>query len=329
MAADDETDAAGLFNYYERNYLGPLVLENIESAPTQGMALFQYEARYTNGNLSRVTGYYHDSKRIKFVDTIENGRVARTQYSAPDGSVIQDKRLVWEGARLRRIESSQTTMNGNTTTVLQEFTYSGPLSIGYSAEKTYTSKNEIRSLVSTGTFTTEMRPLHIHSVLSVSFADDDFEVDEYYTYAAEGLLTDYRVVSSAYGEIQHFQYEYENGKLVRKTGVTDMGRVRRETYYQDGHEVEYNNLAGNEMRKYSDKQCMHIRQKLTFCKWESSRGDGLVDRALEAQDERIQQVATGQDSYSTSKTLILDATFVPTMDAFPHRYVERYYESRD
>ena len=326
VAADDDR-IVKRFNYYERNYFDSFILEDIENPPKQDIKLLQYEAHYRNGDLQSIVGYYHDSDQVKFIDSVENHRITRTRYFGINGGVIQDKRLVWDANRLLKIEVLEKTTSGSTTTILQRFSYNDSDRIEYYAEKTFVSKNENRSLVSTGFFNIRMQPIYISSVLSVSFADSDFQVSETYTYNSQGLLTEYRAVSDEYGEIQHYEYYYDKKRLIKKLEITDFGEFRRETIYKDGHETEYNNISGNEMKLYMEIKCLYIRDMLKFCEWESLTEDGLTNRAIEFQDERVQHVATGRESYSISKELVLDATFLPTLDAFPHRYVERYYES--
>ena len=150
-----------------------------------------------------------------------------------------------------------------------------------------------------------MQPVYISSVLSVSPEGGDFRVYETYDYDSHGLLTDYRAISEAYGEIQHFEYYYDDEKLVKKVETAKLSDVRRETYYRHGHEIEYNNISGK-MRLYSDTRCTTIRNQLKFCEWESiTRNGGLTNRAVEYQDQRVQQIATGSGSFSTSRSLSL------------------------
>ena len=325
--AADHAETIKHFNYYERSYFGSFLLDTIENAPTQGIELLQYEAHYKNDNLQSIIGYYHGSEQVKFIDSIENQRITRTQYFDPDGAIIQDKRLVWDGNRLIEIDISKKTIkSGNTIKILQRFSYVDSDRIEYEAEKTFVSKSQIRKLVSTGYFNTRLQPVYRTSVLSISIADEDAKVNETYTYNAQGLLTEYRAEVEGYGETQRFEYFYDNAALIKMVEIANFGEFRRETIYKDGHEIEYNNISGNEMKLYMDVRCIYIRKKLKFCEWYSkysSTRDGLVNRAVEFQDQRVQQIATGSGSYSTSKTLILNYSFEPSIDAFPYRYMER------
>jgi hypothetical protein len=68
------------YNYYHRNSDGTFVLEQINVSET-GVVLFLYKAGYDKRNrISSVTGYYYQSDDVKFVDTIANNRVVKTEY---------------------------------------------------------------------------------------------------------------------------------------------------------------------------------------------------------------------------------------------------------
>jgi hypothetical protein len=81
------------YNYYRRNLDGTFVLEQIDASKA-GVGLFRYKAAYDRHNrVSSVTGYYYQSDTVKFVDSVMENRVFKTEYFNRFNSSVYTERI--------------------------------------------------------------------------------------------------------------------------------------------------------------------------------------------------------------------------------------------
>jgi hypothetical protein len=86
----EENDSEAFYNYYHRNSDGTFILEQIDVAVID-IDLFSYKVdkEYRNDSvLSTITGYYYKSDDIKFIDTVVDNRVIKSQYFDRSNSLI-------------------------------------------------------------------------------------------------------------------------------------------------------------------------------------------------------------------------------------------------
>ena len=77
---------AQTYNYYHRNEItGAYLIKNIENIPEQYHFIFSKQD-------NQIVGYYYNSSKIKFIDTINGSRITKsTYYSKETGKVLYEK----------------------------------------------------------------------------------------------------------------------------------------------------------------------------------------------------------------------------------------------
>lgn len=82
---------AQTYNYYHRNEItGAYLIKNIENIPEQYHFIFSIQD-------NQIVGYYYNSSKIKFIDTINGSRITKsTYYSKETGKVLYEKEFFYD-----------------------------------------------------------------------------------------------------------------------------------------------------------------------------------------------------------------------------------------
>jgi hypothetical protein len=72
-------DSEAFYNYYSRNPDGTFILDQIDVSGI-GVDLFSYKVSHKDNATSSITGYYYQSDIVKFIDTIMDNRIVKTEY---------------------------------------------------------------------------------------------------------------------------------------------------------------------------------------------------------------------------------------------------------
>lgn len=79
------------YNYYHRNEItGTFMIKNIENIPEQYHFIFSKQD-------NQIVGYYYNSSKVKFIDTINGSRITKsTYYSKETGKVLYEKEFFYD-----------------------------------------------------------------------------------------------------------------------------------------------------------------------------------------------------------------------------------------
>jgi hypothetical protein len=315
------------FNYYSRSYFGDVKVKQIDASGLI-IELPRYRATYTNDELKEIKGYYHGTDTIKFTDQFRNGRLQHSSYCDYQGNEVLNKIFLWKKGNLAQI-TIRCNLGETSFYSYEQFEQKNENSVWYRAQKELSRQNFNLVMITEGWMMPNYTPIKMRAKLHVSngSSTQEYLVEQVYDYTDDGRLDHFTARLSNGQLLNESQYEYSGNKLVRELRKSNGGELVREFIYDKNIMREYNNVGSDEMTLYIDAICSLSDEQLSLCSFEAIPGGGSVINRLQTLDEEVRYVIRNGKLSSIYKTLKLDTSFTPIVEAFPVTIEYRYFVS--
>lgn len=240
MAVNVNADEAKIerFNYYSRTYFGDFEKGRLKENVIEGFTVPQYDAVYKGAALTAVKGYYQ-SGQLKFLDTIVDNYIVKTEYYKLDGTVLFVKEYIRESGRLKKIKEHSNNPILHFMEFEEEYFYKADRIavknklLWYSRFYKERKEEQLVCVEGEGYLNLKKQPVYFKKKMYQFITPDKFNtIEEAYTYNSKGLEESYRVVVDGHFEKASYIKEYDSkGYLREKNAYYDNKAVRfQETY---------------------------------------------------------------------------------------------------